>query len=258
MVNRQKQFALLLTFALLLVLAIYIFFTFSGKPPEQPVMRAQYSATPVNIDGVLDDKVWRQAASYPLNLSKDNTANGRKLIEPGFIKLAWDKENLYLAVDFSDSDIVAEGEEDQIHHYKFGDLAELFLKPADRTWYWELYVTPRGKKTTFWFPGRGRLGLESNNKAASGLQVAASCSGTLNEWKDNDKGWTAEMAMPVKDLTALGQKFGPGSDWTILIGRYNYGVSLPEKELSTHPQLSKTSYHLYEEYAKLIFENTKN
>ncbi len=47
---------------------------------------------------------------------------------------------------------VAEGKEDQLHHYQMGDLVELFLKPEDYTWYWELYATPIGKKTNFWFP----------------------------------------------------------------------------------------------------------
>jgi hypothetical protein len=132
-----------------------------------------------------------------------------------------------------------------------GDLMELFLKPEDHTWYWELYATPRGKKTSFWFPGRGRLGLESCYKYECGLRVAAQVQGTLNNWQDKDIGWTVEVAMPIKDLTARGEKFGPGARWTILVARYNYSRYLPWVENSATSQLSKTNYHLLEEYRPL-------
>ena len=141
-----------------------------------------------------------------------------------------------------------------MHHYKMGDLCELFLKPADKTWYWELYATPLGKKTTFWFPGRGRTGLPSNfTDYSSGLKVGAQVNGTLNKWEDKDAYWTAEMAMPIKDLTARGEKFGPEADWRILVARYNYSRYSKRQgpEHSTVPQLSKVNYHLLEEYAKL-------
>ena len=59
--------------------------------------------------------------------------------------------------------------------------------------------------------------------------------------------------MPVKNLEAFSYKFGPGQNWTILIGRYNYSRYLDPTELSMAPQLSKTSYHLTEEYADIEF-----
>jgi hypothetical protein len=222
-----------------------------AKTPMPVVMTAQYTPMPVKVDGVLDDAVWQRAPVYPLSLSKEQVASGLTLAEPGEVRLAWDENYLYVAVKFSDSDIVAEGEDDQLHHYKMGDLAELFLKPEDETWYWELYATPRGKKTSFWFPGRGRLGLDSGWNYQCGLRVAAKCEGTLNDWRDKDSHWTAEMAMPIKDLTARGEKFSPGSKWRILVSRYNYSRYLPNKELTMSPQLPKGNFHLYEEYAVL-------
>ena len=139
------------------------------------------------------------------------------------MRLAWDKEYFYLAIQFHDSDIVAEGKEDQLHHYQLGDVCELFLKPADRTWYWELYVTPTDRKTTFFFPSQGRFALPSCLEDFDmELRVAAQNKGSLNNWEDKDEYWTAEMAVPLKDLTARGDKFGPDADWRILVARYNY------------------------------------
>ena len=219
---------------------------------ELPVLQAVRAANPVKVDGLLDDEVWRQAKIYQLSTSVDRQTSS-PLLEEGCVQFAWDDEYFYLAAKFKDSDIVAEGEKDQLHHYQFGDVCELFLKPANSSWYWELYVTPRGNKTSFWFPGRGRFGLPSCFAYTCGLQVGAKVTGTLNNWRDRDDYWTAEMAMPIKDLTAFGDSFSPAVDWRILVGRYNYSIYLPQTgpELSSSPQLSAINYHRLKEYAKL-------
>ena len=79
------------------------------------------------------------------------------------------------------------------------------------------------------------------------------CVGTLNNWQDRDRCWTAEMAMSIKDLTARGERFGPDGDWRILVARYNYSYHLAKKgpELSSSPRLSTANYHLLDEYAVL-------
>ncbi|MFA5863867.1 MAG: carbohydrate-binding family 9-like protein [Phycisphaerae bacterium] len=230
------------------------FLTEQVKP--LPIMAAKYSSTPITIDGKLDEPVWKTARVYTMNLSKDKVGEGKDLQEAGEVRLAWDENYFYVGVKFYDSDIVAEGKQDQLHHYRMGDLCELFLKPNDHPWYWELYVTPMGKKTSFWFPTRGRLGLPSCFEYTCGLKVAAQVTGTLNNWRDKDCYWTGEMAMPIKDLTDEGAKFGPRIDWRILVARYNYSVSLTTTgpELSATPQLSVSNYHVLEEYAKLCLE----
>jgi len=226
--------------------------TAAKKRQDNPVVVAPYTATPVKIDGVLDDAIWKTAKEYPLSLSKDKLAEGETLIEGGTVRYAWDDNYLYAAFRFTDSDVVAEGNEDQIHHFAKGDVAELFIKPEAHSGYWEMYVTPHGKKTTYWFPSGGRLGLESCfTGAPKDLQVGATFDGTLNNWEDTDKGWYGEMAVPVKNLTAHGEIFTPESVWWVLSGRYNYSRYLEAKELSMMPALSKTRYHLIHEYARL-------
>ncbi len=257
MVNEKKYYMKLkISFC---VICVNLLFFISGctfnnfkVDSMKNIMKAFYSDQPVIVDGVLNEPVWQKAIAYPMYISKDKVNAGEKLMEKGEIRIAWDKNFFYLASSFEDSDIVAQGKDDQMHHYRYGDVCELFLKPANDSYYWELYATPLGKKTSFFYPSRGYLGLPGCLEDYScGLQVAAKCQGTLNNWHDKDKGWTAEMAMPIKDLEAFGGKFTQGTNWRILIGRYNYSRYLEEVELSMTPQISKTNFHQYEEYTEL-------
>lgn len=224
---------------------------------EQAVVVADYAPCGITLDGKLDEAVWQGAEVYQTNLSLDRQDNGDSVIEGGTVRFAWDDTNLYVAIDFVDSDVVAEGTEDQLHHYQFGDLAEVFVKPVDQSWYWELYATPRGNKTTFFFPSKGLLGLPSCFEyqfKKDQLQVAAQINGTLNDYSDRDTNWTAEFVIPISELTSRGEKFGPGTEWTIFVGRYNYSYYLKAAELSMAPALPATSYHLTDNYAKLVLK----
>lgn len=239
-----------------------------GKGPSVPsVLVAQRTEKPVVIDGKLDDEVWQKAPVYNLDFCKDlylpfekrrdQRPGIDKLVEPGEARLAWDDKYFYVGIKFIDSDIVQESDADQQHHYSSGDVVEIFLKPEKSTWYWEIYGTPNAKKTVFWFPGRGRIGVKSSWEAGMNLDevlVATQIKGTLNDWKDRDEYWTLEMAIPISGLTAHGDAFGPGSEWRILVARYNYSRYLSQREYSMVPQLSVTNYHLLEEYGIIKFE----
>jgi len=221
----------------------------SGDSKKLPIMVAPYADKPVVIDGKLDDVVWQSAPVYQLYFADDVKG---PLQEGGKVRLAWDDKYFYLGAELVDSDLVAEGDRDHLRHYLMGDVVELFLKPDGQTWYWELYVTPRGNLSSYWFPGRGRVSLDSAfTPYECGLKVAAAYDGTLNDWQDKDKGWTAEMAMPISELTKRGESFAPQAKWRILVGRYNHSRYLYLKELSMTPKLSVTNFHTLKEYAIL-------
>ena len=131
------------------------------------------------------------------------------------------------------------------------------LWPEDRTWYWELYVTPHGRQSSFFYPSPGRM-LPSTFRDHMRLRVAAQVDGTFNDWSDRDRGWTAEMVVPRQELTKRGEAWGPGAVWRIFVGRYNYAVHLPAVELSAMPAVSRTSFHLRDEFARLVLLDAKD
>jgi len=206
----------------------------------------------VHLDGKLDEPVWKRAPAYALSLSADLLTQGKVLTEAGTIRVAWDDSYVYVAMEFTDSDVATESTGDQLRQQNLGDVGEVFLRPVGQSCYWELHVTPNGRKSAFFFSSRGRM-LPSCFTYASGLKAAAHVEGTLNRWQDTDRGWTAELAMPITELIKEGEVIGPDAHWTILIGRYNYSLCLEEPELSAYPRLSRTYFHLIGEYASLRF-----
>lgn len=191
------------------------------------------------------------APAQPLSLLSDKSGASVAPRESGSVRIAHDHTHLHVFFEFQDHDVVQESSEDQRHHYKTGDVVELFLKPENASWYWEFYATPNGRKTAFFYPSRGYKGLPSTLDYTSGLKVTAHIDGTLNNWRDRDVGWTAHMTIPLAELAAAGIPLDPKTPWRILVGRYNYGRYLPECELSMFPPLTRLDFHRHEEWARL-------
>ena len=191
------------------------------------------------------EAVRQRAVSYSFAFSTDRSGEP---IEGGSVCFAWNKAGLYVAAELEDSELIAQNHHDEQLHYQFGDVFELFIKPANDTYYWEMYATPLGNKSTLFFP-RSREGMGVldflNQHSFHGLEVSA---------QKTSKGWNAQMWIPVEQLTALGAEWGSGSEWRIFCGRYNYNSpTLKDPELSMVPPLSATNYHLVDEYAILQF-----
>jgi len=227
----------------------------AGNPGQVPAIIAPWSDQPVTVDGRLDEPVWQTAEAYVLRVPADrgDAPVDRIPAEGGTVRFAHDERFLYIAFDLIDRDIVQENDQDQQDHFNSGDVAEVFLKPQAAEHYWEFYVTPQGRRTAYFFPGRGRAGLASNLKYQARIRVAAQVQGELNEWSGVDQGWTAEIAVPLDELAAAGVPLDDQHPWIMLAGRYNYGaqVSTIGAEISSYPGLSQGRFHRYEQWAPL-------
>ncbi len=230
---------------------------------SRPEIVATFTNTPVVMDGKLSDPMWQKTPVYELRHSRTMWDKShpeiqkffaKGVVESGKVRLLWDKDYLYVGFEFTDSDVISEAQVDQQHHYLKGDVAEVFLKPVNQTWYWELYVNPTGNKTAFFFPGRGLLGLPSGfpeKIPLKNMKTAASYEGTLNNSWDRDTKWTAEMAIPIAEVGLIGEKLTPEIPWLIFFGRYNYSRYLPVKENASYPEQENCNYHALEDYGLL-------
>jgi len=225
--------------------------------PENSILTAVYTDRPVDIRGKLDHPIWQKAQAYPFSVVTPSASTGRSLAEGGYVQLAWDHDFLYVAARLEDSDVVAENDQDHTAHFSTGDVVEVFLKPPGRLYFWELYGTPNGRKTCYFFPSRGRGWLPSASDDPIDLSVAATIDGILNDWQSRDRGWTIEFAISIGGLMRHGDEFGTdAAPWSILIGRYNYSAYLDVNNAETSsvpglPDLTEGRFNSYEYWADL-------
>jgi hypothetical protein len=184
--------------------------------------------------------------SYSMAYSRDREGSPR---EGAHVRFGWDKEGLHVFAELEDSCLIALNREDEQLHFESGDVFELFVKPLNDSYYWEMYATPSNNKTTLFFP-RDRTGLKLHDFLHGHdyrlLKVFT---------EETSKGWNAHLFVPVEQLTALGAGWGDGTEWTVFCGRYNYNShDLTDPELSMVPPLSATNYHLTGEYSRLALQ----
>lgn len=217
------------------------------------------------LDGKLDKAQWKQAPVHALSLLDTNEkapelTRNKILADPfegGSVQFLLGEKFLYVGLTLKDRDVVAQVAEDQSHLYLSGDVAEVFIKADNAPGYFELYASPLGNKTSFYFPCSGYMGLPESFSAPimKGLEVKANVQGTVNDFRDVDKGWTAEMAIPLAVLKEkLGVDFAPGQSWRVLVSRYNYGYTMRAKQFSSSPELPQANYHLLEYYSPIVFQ----
>lgn len=203
----------------------------------------------ITLDGIDNERVWLDAKVYQLRLPNERSkCFNNKPLYAGKVKLAYDDTNLYMFADFEDDDIVQYAKENFGHFYSSGDLVELFLMSEDSKRYFEIYGTPNGLYSLMFFPNAGRRIFPQALDSTAKLSIGSKMFGSLNNWKDRDKGYTVELAVPIAEINKYGDKF-PQGNWSIMIARYNYSVNLDEGyELTTTSNLSKPNFHLRDEY----------
>jgi hypothetical protein len=219
----------------------------AAEPESSAFLKAGRWTEGGALDGRVVKDTWRKTETVELILPGDAQTAGPTPLEAGRARMAWDDEHLYVALEFDDSYITnSSTADDQKHHFN-GDVGEIFLKPSDRPWYWELHVTPNGWISAMYWPGPGSMrppGYDPLVKPRF-FQAVVSAGDT------NVRGWTAEMAIPWRALYREQPFVAPVEEkWTVLVARYNYDRT-GRAELSSWPGLPKTSFHLTDFYACL-------
>jgi len=204
----------------------------------------------ITIDGKLDEPAWERAYllddfRLPVSLERPESATSARVL--------WDDEYLYFAMVMEDLDVTAVKKEHDSYTWE-DDVAELFLKPSDAEHpYYELQVNALNTSLDLNIARRGAGTFDRWKPWVSGIRSAVVVKGTLNHWKDKDKGWMVEAAVPLKSFLGTTRKPQLGDRWRFAFCRYDYSVYLEAKELSSSARLPVGSFHHFEGYDWLEF-----
>ncbi len=205
-----------------------------APPPDLPVPRGYVcyrTATPLRIDGKLDENAWLQVPWTDDFVDIE----GAKKPAPRFrtrAKMLWDDQYFYIgaeleephvwatltihdAVIFNDNDFEVFIDPDGDNH----DYAEFEINALNTCW--DLLLTKPYKDG----------GKAINSWEIPGLKKAVHVDGTLNQPGDKDRNWTIELAFPWAVLTELARRHRTprdGDQWRINFSRVEWQIDIAD------------------------------
>jgi Carbohydrate-binding family 9 len=220
----------------------------AGQFASAPVYEVFRTATPIKVDGKLDDAVWAKALPFPdfrLNL------DGSRAPYKTEARALYDDTFLYLSFRSRDDNIWATLRKRDQHLWD-EEVVEVFLQ-ADphQANYIELEVNPLGTMLDIYLLDiRKPLPYESWNseKLKWGVQVFGTVDG-----KNGDREWTCEIAVPLEDVVTT-KNLSPkaGDRWRMNLYRVE---QLPKPALLAWSPTYKDDFHLPAKFGELVFTN---
>ncbi len=224
------------------------------------------------IDGDINDATWKQAAWTTDFLDIEGDSKPK----PPFatkVKMLWDDSCLYIAAQMQEPNVWAF----KTHHddvvYHDNDF-EFFIDPNNTTHqYFEIEINPINTIFDLFLNSPYRDGGNPlTTWDAKGMRSAVKVQGTVNNPSDTDKGWTVEIAIPLKSL-AVGDHFRiphDGTLWRINFSRVEWDTNIKDgkyvKQTDTagHPKPEHNwvwspqgviNMHFPERWGYLLFSN---
>lgn len=213
----------------------------------------------IKIDGRADEPAWAKALVIDSFVA---FWAGRPAKTKTKARLLWDDEYLYFHAEMEDADLYADVRETNGHIWE-NDVFELFFKPSDTSLaYYEFQINPLNAQFHTFLPSRGaggmRRAISSPDDGKFALKTAVFLQGTLNNWRDTDKGWSVEGRIPWKDFNRTGGAPKTGDVWRFALCRYDYSKHFESPDLSSCAPLTAPNYHRYEDYCRLKFLGAAN
>ncbi|MCM3880319.1 MAG: carbohydrate-binding family 9-like protein [Vicinamibacterales bacterium] len=221
--------------------------TSSASIPRYDVKRA---SSPPTIDGKLDDAAWAGAApAVTLQFLWDSQTGAKQETRA---RVVWDAQAFYVGFDADDVDINARFEQRDDPTY-MDDAVEIFINPDPKqeAHYYGFEMNARGVLYDY---------LNYNSRTlfkrwdATGVKIAASLRGTLNDRTDTDKGWSLEAAIPWANFEELSRRPPvAGTVWKANFNRWD-GVQ-PNRRMSiwSDPQNAESWPHVPSRFGELAF-----
>jgi Carbohydrate family 9 binding domain-like len=234
----------------------------------------QHTDAALKIDGNIDEAAWQKARWTDDFVDIEGSLKPRPTFRTQ-VKMLWNDSTLFIAAKLQEPNVWAT----QTHHddiiFKDNDF-EVFIDPSNTTHqYTEIEVNAINKIFDLFLPKPYRnQGSPFIGWDVTGLQSTVKIDGTLNNAADEDKGWTVEMAVPLKSIHT-GFSWAPkeGELWRINFSRVEWdtrvvngkyvkltdanGKNLPEHNWVWSPQ-GVINMHYPERWGYLQFTREDN
>ena len=220
--------------------------------PQAPIPRYEVkrATAPVSVDGKLDEAAWA-AASAPVALQFlwDRQTGAKQKTS---VRVVWDAQALYLGYEADDADITARFLQRDDPTYQ-DDAVEIFVNPDPKqeVVYYGFEMNARGVLYDY-LNYNGRTFFKRWD--ATGIKIATTIRGTMNERTDTDTGWTLEASIPWANFEELSRRPPvPGTVWNANFNRWD-GVQ-PARRMSiwSDPQNAESWPHVPSRFGQLIF-----
>ncbi|KAB2660595.1 MAG: hypothetical protein DVB31_13835 [Verrucomicrobia bacterium] len=185
------------------------------------------AASPVTVDGRLDDAAWKQA---PWTADFVDIEGAVKPV-PRYrtrAKMLWDDKYFYIAAELQEPHVWGTITQRDAVIFQDPDF-EVFIDPdGDGHEYYEFEMNALN---TVWDLRLVKAykdgGPALNEWNIAGLRTGVHVDGTLNDPKDTDRSWTVEIAMPWAALGEFSRKPSPprdGDRWQVNYSRVEWQI----------------------------------
>jgi hypothetical protein len=210
--------------------------TAGPQPAAQPALNYVHpkgyvcyrAATPLKIDGKLDDAAWQDAPWTDdfVDIEGDKKPRPRYRTR---VKMLWDDEYFYVAAEMEEPHVWGTLTRHDSVIFHDNDF-EVFIDPnGDNHEYYEFEINALNTGWDLFLPRPYRDGGQAlDSWEIPGLKTAVHVDGTLNDPRDKDKGWSVELAFPWRVLAEMAyqpHKPGPprdGDQWRVNFSRVEW------------------------------------
>ena len=159
----------------------------SAEAPPLQHFECARAESAIVVDGKADEAAW--AAIEPITDFRLWHTFGQPA-ERTAVRVCYDDANLYLLYECADKDVFALYNERDANLWE-SDVVEVFLQPdPSNPIYYEFEIAPNNTVFDARMVNTGSGGFRRWARWNCDIRVAARVDGTLNEWRDEDKGYT--------------------------------------------------------------------
>ncbi len=208
-----------------------------------PILQQQYlchhSATPLVIDGKMDEAAW---ATAPWTADFQDIEGDAKP-KPTFrtrAKMLWDDQYFYIAAELEEPHVW--GTITKHDEVIFADPDfEVFIDPnGDNHQYYEFEMNALNTGWDLRLTKPYKDGGQALNEwEIPGLKTAVHVRGTLNDASDVDQGWSVELAIPWKSLAEFANRSTPpeeGDQWRAGFSRVEWLIDIKDGKYVKRPK----------------------